>query len=112
MKRVKRKYWKKFNKVYEKKQSEFSGCFIIYNLRKGKYMDNKVKVFLSAVIVIMIMSVSFHSVEEIHYFKTFYPEEFTVQDTFYASLVELVKVFLVSFPIIIAYRIIIELYKD
>ena len=61
-------------------------------IHKGVGMDNRVKVFLSAVIVIMVMSVSFHSVEEIHYFKTFYPDEFTVQETFYAALVELIKV--------------------
>ena len=75
-------------------------------------MDERVKIFLSAVIVIMLMSVAFHSVEEIHYFKSFYPKEFTVEEAFFASLVELIKVFLVAAPIIMAYKIIMEIYKD
>ncbi len=75
-------------------------------------MDDRVKIFFSAVIVIMIMSVSFHSVEEIHYFKSFYPEEFTVEEAFFASLVELIKVFLVVAPIMLAYKIVMEIYKD
>ena len=75
-------------------------------------MDDRVKIFFSAVIVIMIMSVSFHSVEEIHYFKSFYPKDFTVEEAFFASLVELIKVFLVVAPIMMAYKIVMEIYKD
>lgn len=49
-----------------------------------------------------IAIVSFHSVSEIHYLKTFYPAYFSVQDVAYASLVELIKVSLITLPVAIA----------
>ncbi len=63
-----------------------------------------VKTVLAAVIVAslgVITAVSWHSVEEIHYLKTFYPRSFTVEEAFWASLVELVKVYLVALPLVI-----------
>jgi len=44
---------------------------------------------------------SWHSVEEIHYLKTFYPDDFTVQEVFYASGVELIKVILIALPLLL-----------
>ena len=54
-------------------------------------------VILSAIAICMgvIAAVSWHSVEEVHYLKTFYPEQFTVQEAFYASGVEFIKVILI-----------------
>jgi len=55
----------------------------------------------ASVIVIclaVISAVSWHSVEEIHYLKGFYPESFTVEEAYYASKVELVKVAIISPP--------------
>ena len=49
--------------------------------------------------IFVIAAVSWHSVEEIHYLKTFYPKEFTVEEAFYASGVELIKVILVGLPL-------------
>ena len=49
--------------------------------------------------IIVIAAVSWHSVEEIHYLKTFYPKEFTVEEAFFASGVELIKVILISLPL-------------
>lgn len=51
--------------------------------------------------LLVIAAVSWHSVEEIHYLKTFYPDHFTVEEAFYASLVELIKVFLIAFPLLL-----------
>jgi hypothetical protein len=51
--------------------------------------------------LIAITAVSFHSVEEIHYLKSFYPASFTVTDASAASVVELIKVFLVAFPLLL-----------
>ena len=48
-----------------------------------------------------ISAVSWHSVEEIHYLKTFYPNRFTVEEAFYATLVEWIKVSLISFPLLL-----------
>jgi len=49
--------------------------------------------------VIVVAAVSFHSVEEIHYLKSFYPGKFSVADASFAALVELIKVSLVAFPL-------------
>ena len=51
--------------------------------------------------ILVIAAVCWHSVEEIHYLKTFYPRQFSVQEAFYASLVELVKVVIISLPFIL-----------
>ena len=57
---------------------------------------------LSAIAVGLVAyaAVCWHSVEEIHYLKTFYPGEFTVEETFYASAVELVKVAIIGLPLL------------
>ena len=52
-----------------------------------------------AISIVVIAAVSWHSVEEIHYLKTFYPKQFTVEEAFYASGVELIKVILIGLPL-------------
>lgn len=49
--------------------------------------------------IMVIAAVSWHSVEEIHYLKTFYPKQFTVEEAFYASGVEFIKVILIGLPL-------------
>ncbi len=49
----------------------------------------------------VIAASSWHSVEEIHYLKTFYPSKFTVEDASMAAEVELIKVLLISLPLVI-----------
>ena len=48
----------------------------------------------------VITAVCWHSMEEIHYLKTFFPRQFSVEETFYASGVELIKVVIISIPFI------------
>lgn len=48
--------------------------------------------------MIIVSAVCWHSVEEIHYLKSFYPRQFSVEEAFYASAVELIKVIILSFP--------------
>ena len=48
-----------------------------------------------AICLIAVSAVSFHSVEEIHYLKSFYPARFTVPEAAAAAVVELIKVSLV-----------------
>ena len=65
-------------------------------------MKQKRSAFLVAAILIslvIIAAVCWHSVEEIHYLKSFYPRRFSVQEAFYASSVELVKVVIISLPL-------------
>jgi preprotein translocase subunit SecG len=52
-----------------------------------------------AVCVIVVTVVSLHSVEEIHYLKSFYPDRFSVPEAAAAAEVELIKVALVAFPL-------------
>ena len=62
------------------------------------------QILIGAAIVISIFivaAVCWHSVEEIHYLKTFYPKQFSVEEAFYASAVELVKVIIISLPLIL-----------
>ena len=69
------------------------------------------KLFLSvavAVSVVIVFAVCWHSLEEIHYLKSFFPKGFTVEEAFYASAVELVKVLIVSLPFVLV--ILISLY--
>jgi hypothetical protein len=56
---------------------------------------------LIGVCLAAISAVSWHSVEEIHYLKTFYPRTFTVEEALYATMVEWFKVALISFPLIL-----------
>jgi hypothetical protein len=58
---------------------------------------------LSVIVVclIIVSAVCWHSVEEIHYLKLFFPNQFSVEETFYASKVELVKIAIISLPLIL-----------
>ncbi|MDO8426530.1 MAG: hypothetical protein Q7T24_03320 [Deltaproteobacteria bacterium] len=70
-----------------------------------------IKILLSALVaasLLIIIGVSWHSVEEIHYLKSFYPSSFTVEDAFYATLVEFIKIHIISLPLIVI--ILISLY--
>lgn len=70
-----------------------------------------IKILLSALVaasLLIIIGVSWHSVEEIHYLKSFYPASFTVEDAFYATLVEFIKIHIISLPLIVI--ILISLY--
>ena len=59
------------------------------------------RMLLVSVIVISIIIVTvvcWHSLGEIHYLKSFYPKQFSVEEAFYASAVELVKVLVIALP--------------
>ncbi len=61
-------------------------------------------ILLLSMIVIglaIVSAVCWHSVEEIHYLKSFYPQQFTVEEAFYASAVELTKVLIISIPFLL-----------
>jgi preprotein translocase subunit SecG len=63
---------------------------------------NPVRIALLTVIAVcitVVTAVSLHSVKEIHYLKSFYPDRFSVSDAAAAAEVELIKVFLVALPL-------------
>ena len=51
--------------------------------------------------VIVFSAVCFHSVQEIHYLKTFFPTDFAVDEAFDAAAIELIKVIIIGFPILL-----------
>ena len=67
-------------------------------------MKRNYTILLTSLIVIclvIISAVCWHSVEEIHYLKSFFPKQFTVEEAYYASKVELVKIAIISFPLML-----------
>jgi hypothetical protein len=72
------------------------------------------KLLLSLAIVVSMVVVSavcWHSLEEIHYLKSFYPKSFTVEEAFYASGVELIKVFVIGVPFFLVLWVSLYLLK-
>ena len=62
------------------------------------------RAFLNLVVLIGVIAfcaVCLHSVEEIHYLKSFFPNQFTVEEAFYAAAIELIKVIIIGLPIIL-----------
>jgi hypothetical protein len=53
------------------------------------------------IVIGIIGAVCWHSIEEIHYLKSFFPESFTVQEAFYASGIELIKIIIISLPLVL-----------
>jgi len=66
-------------------------------------MKHKNWIFIALIIVsvIFISAVAYHSVQEIHYLKGFFPSNFTVEQAKDASVIELVKVSLIAIPVVI-----------
>jgi len=59
----------------------------------------------------VITAVCYHSLTEIHYLKTFYPERFTVEEAFYAASVELIKDIVIAIPFFVAIAVCLCLLK-
>jgi hypothetical protein len=51
--------------------------------------------------IVTFSAISLHSVDEIHYLKSFFPREFTVEESFYAAAIELIKVIIIGLPIVL-----------
>lgn len=66
---------------------------------------------LIIVAIVILAMVPYHSVEEIHYLKSFFPRSFTVEEAMQASVIELVKVFLISLPLIVIVFVCLSLLK-
>jgi hypothetical protein len=64
-------------------------------------LRNVVLIIVIIACVVVISYASFHSVWEIHYLKSFYPKSFSVAEAGYAAVVELIKISLISFPLLI-----------
>lgn len=63
-------------------------------------------------VVLAIAGVAYHSVGEIHYLKSFYPTAFSVQEVFYATLVEWIKFLFIAFPLLAAWLVLKGFFKE
>lgn len=54
-----------------------------------------------AISIIAVFAVCWHSLEEIHYLKSFFPKQFTVEEAFYAGAVEIIKIAIISLPFLL-----------
>jgi len=69
-----------------------------------KDMKNRYsKIIIGTIIFVWMLftAVCWHSITEIHYLKSFFPTQFSVQDAYYASAVELIKVVIIGIPIVV-----------
>lgn len=64
-----------------------------------------------AISSLIVTAVCWHSLQEIHYLKSFYPQQFTVQEACYASTVELIKVLIISLPFFLITAIALHLLR-
>ena len=62
--------------------------------------------------ILIVAAVCYHSLEEIHYVKSFYPKQFTVEEAFYASGVELIKVVVIGVPFFLVLWVSLCLLKN
>ncbi|MBQ27602.1 MAG: hypothetical protein CMH81_05610 [Nitrospiraceae bacterium] len=77
-------------------------------MKASLYIANWGKVARVVTIVLCVLIIGvvcLHSLEEIHYLKSFYPSMFSVEETFYASGVEFFKVLIISLPLYVIIRI-------
>ena len=56
---------------------------------------------LVSVSIVALAAVCLHSLEEIHYLKSFFPRSFTVQEAFFAGALELIKVAIIALPLLL-----------
>ena len=78
-------------------------------------MTPKLRILLIALILLSLCAITaicLHSLEEIHYLKTFFPRNFSVQEAFYAGALELVKVIIISIPLVLLIMVCLSLIKD
>lgn len=64
-------------------------------------MKKTYQIVITAVIVLSVVILSaicWHSIEEIHYLKSFFPKSFTVEEALYASVIELIKIVFICVP--------------
>ena len=82
--------------LHDHEKSFSATCYV-----KVLVMNRSRRILIFSAIVggiIIVSAVCWHSVEEIHYLKSFFPKQFSVEQAFYASAVELIKVVIIAVP--------------
>jgi hypothetical protein len=63
------------------------------------------KTYSKTIFIIIVLAtaifaaICWHSVQEIHYLKSFFPRQFSVQEAYYASAIELIKIIIIGLPL-------------
>ena len=83
-------------------------CF----LKSGDIIKSILSIAAAVISALIIFAVSWHSLEEIHYLKSFYPAKFAVEEAFFASGVELIKVLIISIPLTVVIALSVYFLKD
>lgn len=77
-------------------------------------MNRIYTIITSAAIILAVAvfsAVCWHSVEEIHYLKSFFPKQFSLQEAYYATIIELIKVIIIEMPIILIIAITLYVWR-
>ena len=51
-----------------------------------------INIIVIVISVVALSTICWHSIEEIHYLKSFFPKQFSAEEAMYASIVELIKI--------------------
>ena len=57
-------------------------------------------------------AICLHSIEEIHYLKSFFPRQFTVEEAFYAAAIELIKIAIIGIPFLLLIGICVVILRE
>jgi len=69
-------------------------------------------IFTTTILGVVIFSaVCWHSIDEIHYLKSFFPKQFSVQEAYYATAIELIKIIIIGLPIVLVISIVLYLWR-
>jgi lipopolysaccharide export LptBFGC system permease protein LptF len=69
-------------------------------------------ILLVLIALAAITAVCLNSLEEIHYLKSFFPSSFTVQEAFYAAALELIKVVIITIPLVLVIAVCLFIYRQ
>jgi hypothetical protein len=76
------------------------------------FLLRAIPILLVFIALAAITAVCLHSLEEIHYLKSFFPPSFTVQEAFYAAALELVKVVIIAIPLVLVIAVCLFIYRQ
>ena len=76
-----------------------------------KSISSAVLMLMAALGVLLFSAVCWHSVAELHYLKSFFPKQFSVQEAYYAAAIELIKVVIIGLPIVVIIGVSLYLLK-
>jgi len=61
--------------------------------------------------IVVFSAVCWHSIDEIHYLKSFFPKQFNMQEAYYAAAIELMKVMIIGMPVVLVISVCLYLWR-